>query len=517
MDFLRNDTEVKIKNTGFYKVIVADDDEEVHRVTKMIFKNFKFEGKSLKVIDTYSGEETIKVLKEHPDTAILFLDVVMETNRAGLDVVEQLRNDLGNTLTRIILRTGQPGDAPEEVIIKEYDINDYRLKTELTVKRLYTTLYSALRNYRDLLALESHRKGLEKIIQTSSRLFQHNSLKDFLTSVLDELANFQQNNDGMIYIREGLSNASNGFVTIEQSNKNKIVAATGKYMDFIDMEVEAIPELNFLNRWINSDNDMNQTIHQVKEGFVIVGQGKSKLNNYIFVEGEDSVFDFDLINLFLSNFAIALDNYILNNMVNVTQREIIYALAETVESHFEETGSHIKRISEMMYQFAIFMNMSYSESEMLKVGATMHDLGKIAVPDSILKKPGKLTDEEFEVIKTHTNHGYKILSKSDLPVLRMAADIALNHHEKYDGTGYPQGLKGQEIPLSSRMLAIVDVYDAMTHKRCYKDASCPDEAIEYIENNKGKHFDPRLVEVFVNNIDAILADADDKIELDLRQ
>lgn len=513
MDFLRDDVVVEEKSHGFYKVVVADDDEEVHRVTKMIFKNFKFEGKKLEVIDTYSGEETIRVLKEHPDTAILFLDVVMETNRAGLDVVEHLRNELGNTLTRIILRTGQPGDAPEEVIIREYDINDYRLKTELTVKRLYTTLYSALRNYRDLLSLESHRKGLEKIIETSGRLFQHNSLKEFLTSVLDELGNFQQDNSGMIFIREDIEKASNGFVTIEQSNRNKIIAATGKYEDFVDEEIETLPELNFLNRWINSDIDKDKVIHKVNGGFIIVGQGKSMMNNYIFIEGQDSVFDFDLINLFLSNFSIALDNYILNNMVNTTQREIIYALAETVESHFEETGSHIQRISEMIYQFGLCMHMSYAEGELLKVAATMHDLGKIAVPDAILKKPGKLTEEEFEVIKTHTTHGYKILSKSDLPVLRMAADIALNHHEKFDGSGYPQGLSGKEIPLSSRMLAIIDVFDAMTHKRCYKDASPIEDAIQFINQNKGTHFDPHLVDIFMSNLKQILEKTDNYIEV----
>ena len=114
----------------------------------------------------------------------------------------------------------------------------------------------------------------------------------------------------------------------------------------------------------------------------------------------------------------------------------------------------------------------------------MHDIGKIAIPDSILKKPGKLTDEEFEIIKTHPSVGYKIFEKSDLDMLKISANLALNHHEKYDGSGYPNGLKQEEILLEARMLSIIDVFDAMTHKRVYKDAFSTGEALDYIRNQK---------------------------------
>ncbi len=217
LDFLQDDIEDEeetVKET--YKIIVADDDEEIHRVTKMILRDFEFEGKKLEFIDTYSGIETIKVLEEVNDVAIVLLDVVMEKSTAGLEVVEHLRNILKNNITRIVLRTGQPGEAPEEKIIRDFDINDYRLKTELTVKRLNTTLYSALRNYRDLRRLERHRNGLEKIIQTSARLFEHNSLKDFLMSILNELSNFNGDRSNMLYIRENINQSSNGFVTMEK-------------------------------------------------------------------------------------------------------------------------------------------------------------------------------------------------------------------------------------------------------------------------------------------------------------
>ncbi len=504
LDFLDDDNEeVEEDSVGTYKIIIADDDDEIHRVTKMILRDFSFEGKALEFIDTYSGDETMKVLSDNPDTAIVLLDVVMERSHAGLEVVEYLRNVLKNGLTRIVLRTGQPGEAPEEKIIRDFDINDYRLKTELTVKRLNTTLYSALRNFRDLKRLENHRNGLEKIIQTSARLFEHNTLRDFLTSILDELSNFSNTGNDMLYIRENKNDKSSGFVTMEKSNKNSIVAATGKYEEYIGKEIEAIPELSFINRWMHGEKDQSGIIHSIDNGVMIQSSGKSHLSNYIYIEGEKKGFDMELIQLFLSNYSIALDNYILNNMVNTTQKEIVFALGEIVDSHFEETGSHVKRISEMMYQFALCNHYSYSESEVVKVASTMHDLGKIAIPDKILKKPGQLDNDEFNKIKTHTTHGYKILNNSDLEVLKIAANIALNHHEKYDGSGYPAGKQGKDIPLNARMLAIVDVFDAMTHRRIYKEAAPIEEALGYINSQKGKHFDPNLVEVFINNLNTI--------------
>lgn len=244
-------------------------------------------------------------------------------------------------------------------------------------------------------------------------------------------------------------------------------------------------------------------INYIGNGFIIKNSGNNHLNNYIFIEGHEDIFDFDLINLFLTNYSVALDNYILSNMVSSTQKEIIVTLGEVVEKHFDETSGHVKRISEMMYKMALHMNFSYSECEALKVASTMHDVGKIAIPDKILKKPSQLTPDEFNLMKEHALIGYKILSKSDLDILKTAAEIALNHHERWDGSGYPNGLKGQNIPLNARMLAIVDVFDAMTHKRIYKKASPVEEAIDYIETQKGKHFDPKLVDLFIQHLEDI--------------
>lgn len=507
-DFLTEDDPIKKPELSPLIILIADDDIEVHTITKMILRDFDFEGHPLNFIDSYSGIETKKILSENNDIAVIFLDVVMENNNSGLEVVEYLRKTLNNYLTRIVLRTGQPGEAPEDTIIKSYDINDYRLKTEMTVQRLNTTLYTALRNYRDLKRIEKNRIGLEKIITASADLFRHNSLEEFFNSILNQLSSFYSDDTELLCIREETDLYKNGFVTFEQMNKTTIVAATGKYSSYIGKPVCEIPILKDICSWMIENSQNSQEIHHIANGFIIKKSGKNNLNNYIYIEDDKSLYDFDLINLFLTNYSIALDNYILNSLVSNTQKEIIITLGEVVEKHFDDTGGHIRRISEIMYQFALLNNFSYAESEMIKVASTMHDVGKIAIPDNILKKPGKLTAEEFVIVKEHPSIGYQILSNSKLDILKLASEIALNHHEKYDGTGYPSGLKEKEIPLVARMMAIVDVFDAMTHSRCYKDADSVESTIAYMKSLSGSHFDPVLLDIFVENFPKIAQEID---------
>lgn len=502
-DFLEEDEEEIIKPT--FKLIIADDDKEVHIITEMALQNFEFENKGLSVIHAYSGKETLKVMTENPDTAILLLDVVMEDTKSGLDVVDYLRNTLNNKLTRIILRTGQPGEAPKESVIREYEINDYLLKTELTIQKLYAALLTALRSYRDLLALEKHKEGLEKIIETSANLFNHSSFNEFLTSILTEMSHFYKEKPDMLYLTKHESESQNGFVSIEKYKKTIIVAATGKYEPYVGKNIENVESLAFINEWVKDrEQDDDESIQFIDDGFIIRGGSNTQLSNFIFIEGDNQQYDFNLINLFLKNYSLALDNYILNNTISSTQQEMIFALGEVIESHFEENSVHVRRLSEMMYNFATLNGFTYAECEILKIASTMHDAGKIGIPDEILKKPGRLTDEEFEIIKQHTEIGYKILSKSQLDILQIAAEIALNHHEKFDGSGYPYGKKGKLIPKSARMLAILDVFDALTHKRVYKDAIGVEEAVKYIYQNKGSHFDPELVDIFIDNLKQII-------------
>jgi|GEM_PF-541549 len=190
----------------------------------------------------------------------------------------------------------------------------------------------------------------------------------------------------------------------------------------------------------------------------------------------------------------------LNEEINETQSEMIYTLGEAAEARSRETGYHVKRVAEYSYLLAIKSGFSQEEANMLKLVSPMHDIGKIAIPDEILNKPGKLTPQEYEIIKNHVEIGYNMINKSNRKILKLASVIAYEHHEKYDGTGYPRGLKGEEISIYGRILALADVFDALASDRVYKKAWEMDRILELIKNERGKHFDPHLVDIFFENL-----------------
>ncbi len=187
--------------------------------------------------------------------------------------------------------------------------------------------------------------------------------------------------------------------------------------------------------------------------------------------------------------------------------DIINLLSDVTEFKSAETGSHVKRISEYSYIMAKLCGMFEEEAKVVGKMATLHDIGKVTILDSILCKPGKLTQEEFEEMKNHTVNGKKLLEKafnSDPKVGQIAQDIALYHHEKWDGSGYPHGLEGEDIPLVARIVALVDVFDALMNKRVYKEAWDVANVMKYIEENSGTQFEPRLVKLFVKHSECFL-------------
>jgi putative two-component system response regulator len=184
-------------------------------------------------------------------------------------------------------------------------------------------------------------------------------------------------------------------------------------------------------------------------------------------------------------------------------REMVLRLLSATEMRDDETGTHIVRVS----KFSCFIAAEYGFKgellDLLDVAATMHDLGKVGIPDNILRKPGKLSTEEFDVMKKHTTIGASILEDSTFPLLNMSCSIAMSHHERWDGAGYPKGLKGRDIPIFGRIVAIADVFDALISKRVYKAAYSFERSVDIVGESSGKQFDPALVEAFMNIVDDI--------------
>ena len=358
---INNNSKIKFVNksknlaSNAWKILIVDDEDGVHTITKTVLSGFTFEGDALHFISAYSALEAQKVMMNNDDIALILLDVVMEEDDSGLKFVQFVRENIKNDMVRIVLRTGQPGRAPERDVIIKYDINDYKEKTELTSDKLFTTIIASIRNYRDLKTIKSHKTVLEN----------------------------------------------------------------------------------------------------------------------------------------------------LNQEVTETQAEILYTLGEVMENRSKETASHVKRVAKYTYLLATKYGLDEKEAFTLKSASPLHDIGKIGIEDSILLKPGKLTEEEFIIMKTHATIGYDILKTSTRSILRAAAIVAHEHHEKYDGNGYPNAKKGTDIHIYGRMVAIADVFDALTHKRVYKKAWSFDKAITYLIDEKSKHFDPTLIDIFVNNLDEV--------------
>ncbi|AYJ79173.1 HD-GYP domain-containing protein [Aliarcobacter cryaerophilus] len=194
----------------------------------------------------------------------------------------------------------------------------------------------------------------------------------------------------------------------------------------------------------------------------------------------------------------------LNEEIENTQKEVVFTMGSIGESRSKETGNHVKRVAEYSKLLAIYYGLDKKEAEMLKQASPMHDIGKVAIPDAILNKPGRFDETEREIMNTHAKLGYEMLKHSNRPLLKMAAIVANEHHEKWDGSGYPNGLKAENIHIYGRITALADVFDALGSDRVYKKAWDDEKIFNLFKEERAKHFDPKLVDIFFEHLDEFL-------------
>jgi response regulator RpfG family c-di-GMP phosphodiesterase len=477
-----------------WKVLLVDDEPDIHDITKLTLSRFRLDGRGLTFLHAYSGAEAKEVLARESDIALVFLDVVMEREDSGLEVARWMRQDLDNQFTRIVLRTGQPGQAPEERVIVDYDINDYKEKTELDRTKLFTTTFAALRAYRDIMKVEdarrvqlTYREGLERVIAASAHIFQQRNLKDFASGLLQQVVALLRLEQSMLLRVAGAS-------VITGESRYEILARIGD-MGESDIGPELVAQLDDARH-----NRISKLHGDTYVGYFPNNSGKASLLVLKGVE-EISEIDVQLLDVFCSGVAIAFDNILLNQEITDTQAELILRLGDVVESRSNEAGNHVRRMAQVCHLLAQESGMSEDETAVLMHAAPMHDIGKIATPDAVLLKPGRLTPEEWEVMKQHPTVGLQILDGSQRPILKAAAVIAHQHHEKWDGSGYPQGLKADQIHPYARIVAVADVFDALTHERCYKEAWPVEQVRDYLREVAGHHLDPHYVDILIRNID----------------
>jgi len=470
-----------------WRVLIVDDDQDVHAVTRLALRNVTFKDRELELFSAYSGREGFDILASTPDIALVLLDVVMETDDAGLVLARRIREELHNAIVRVVLRTGQPGQAPEQRVIVEYDINDYKAKTELTTQKLFTTVISALRAYESLNMLERSRVGLGKILAGATNLYQIHSLREFASGVLNQVsAILDVGADGVLCLMQAESGNTAGNTTV--------VAATGSYTELAEREhlpadhaLAATIAKAFAERKSQYDHPANVLYIRTREHRDVAIS--------VTPPWPLAQIQRDLLEVFCERIAAAFDNLYMFGQLRKAQEATVVALADLAGFRNGDVQEHARRVQQLSSSIAARLKErgAYPDEltpqlvDMIGLASILHDVGKVATAD-------RATHTEGE----HARMGQQVLERAARMVdgvsyLTYGAEIAGAHHEHFDGSGHPNGLKGEAIPLSARIVAVVDAYDSLMHGRSDDQAMAPAAALQSIRERSGTQFDPEVV------------------------
>lgn len=495
--FAEESAEIVHSCDRFWRVLVIDDDESVHQVTRLVLADAEIEGRKLKLVSAYTSQEAKNILEKDRSFCMAFVDVVMETDHAGLELVEWIRQELKNQAIRLVLRTGQAGTAPEAKVIKEFDINDYKEKTDFTSGKMMTTVYASIRAYRDIMTIQRSLDAFKKLIEASNELLKISHVKTFGSAALEHLLTLMDIESSALYIARNQ-------VDFDEKTTNMIIACTGKYVsESTSLESSDI------------DNDVQQRIIEAFErkshfsdDSCFIGYYQTACNAssvlYIEFEQEREHFKAHLAELYATNVALILEGLTKQRDIETTQKELINIMGEAIETRNTSGGCHVERVAEICQLFAEKLSLSTRFIDALKLAAPLHDIGKVVIPDEVLHKVAPLSEQERELVKTHAFAGAELLAKSTASISKLGARLAHYHHENWDGSGYPDGLTGEEIPIEARIMAIADVIDALGSERAYRQAWPNDKIKDYIIEQRGVKFEPRLVDIYIEHYQSFL-------------
>ena len=375
--------------------------------------------------------------------------------------------------------------------IKNRRIDNSYFYTKTTVSAIFdenNNIVEYLLIHNDITEEEVTKKSIKKDLKDAKQ-----NLKDAMKlSMQYEMAINESNILSKTNIKGTITFVNDKFCDISGYSKEELIGNNHNLIRHSDMDESVFIELwktiSRGNSWsgIIKNRKKDNSAYWVSTTIIPIKNKHNKIKEYIAIRH-------DLTKVFE-----------LHAEVEDTQREIVYKLGEVGETRSKETGNHVKRVAQYSKDLALLYGLDIKEAQILFDASPMHDIGKVGIPDEILKKPTKLTKEEFEIMKTHAEIGYKLLKGSKRPVLKAAAIVAKEHHEKYDGSGYPRGIKGEDIHIYGRITALADVFDALGSHRYYKKAWEDDRIIDLLISEKGKHFDPVLVDLFMDNLDLFL-------------
>jgi len=418
----------------------------------------------------------------------------------------------------------------------DYSTINHAINQTNTYEEVSQQLYKELSINIDKVAQSDylHNDAEAKVIIKNIKIRIH-GYKSIADSLQEEV---QEDSTDGLYAIMGLSAASQRIMSDLEELNNKINIITKKNIQELNQNifyikifsVSFISILFMLMLYTNKIISISilERMEQLKEGIMsFFDMLSKKRENVIHVkqDGKDEIAEIAHIvdsNIYIAEDILKLERMsadliekkvdeatkelqALNNEVEATQREVVFTMGSIAEERSKETGNHVKRVAEYSLILARLYGMSLEESLLIKNASPMHDIGKVAIPDDILNKPGRFTPEEFEIMKAHAELGHKMLKFSERSILKAASILAYEHHERWDGKGYPRGLKGEEIHIYGRITAIADVFDALGSDRVYKEAWPLKKILNLFEEERGKQFDPDLVDLFLDHLEHFLA------------
>lgn len=490
--------EQAVPNRPKWRILIVDDEEQVHKVTSLVLGQCKFDHSPIELVHAFSMKEAQAILHDQAPFALALIDVVMETDDAGLRLVQYIREELNDTDIRLVLRTGQPGQAPEETVIAKYDINDYKNKTELTSTKLKTLLYSTLRSYRDIRAIAANRQGLFNLIEATSKIVDTHKLPIFASAVLEEISALLNLDEDAVCTHTPVD----AIAAQAMHQKYAILAATGQIKQQLDNNHVLPPEI------VKYFDQAKSEHHSFHEESVYIGYYNAPLagENLLYVKPNSmlSKMGSRMLDIYTRCVAITHNNLRHKDEIRNSREELVYVLSETIEKRIPGESNHVRRVSKMAYLLAQQAGLSENFCERIKLAAPLHDIGTIGISDEILNNPSIFNEDEMNAMAMHTDIGATILGSSERPILKMASIIAAQHHEHWDGSGKPNQIKGELISEAARIVSIVDVLDALGSEKPYRAALSKDEMVAFLQEQSGKKFEPKLTQVALNGLDELL-------------
>ncbi|MBL0708481.1 MAG: response regulator [Sulfurimonas sp.] len=454
-----------------HKILYVEDEPSIQAFVKILFKK-----NGVDHVDTaYNGKEALELYKlNHYD--LIVTDMIMPV-MDGFELINKIKEI--DPFQIIVMITGLS------------NIEDFKRAIELRVNFFIEKPINP-KKFQHVLA------DSLKLIQERKELALSSTLLEQYKHAMDESTIL-----GIVDTKGIITYVNKEFCEASQYSLSEIV---GQSFDiFSDDELSPNVYSNIWNTVTTKKRWKGIIKNRSKDGVVYVADAlvgplfdaHNNIIEYIFT-GHD-VTELELYKTDLQEqLSIAMQDVV------DTQKEIIYTMGAIGETRSKETGSHVKRVAEYSYTLGILYGLDEDEAELLKLASPMHDIGKVGIPDNVLNKPARLNPEEFEIMKTHATLGYEMLKGSSKEILQASAVVAWEHHERWDGNGYPRGLKEDETHIYGRITSICDVFDALGSDRVYKKAWELDKILELLKNGKGTQFDPNLIKLFLDNLDKFL-------------